>query len=67
MLCYFVIPLFKRIYKLLLEKFPMPSISLLNKLQAGGVDAMKSVKYLLEKGDISRDVVLMFDEMYLQK
>ena len=54
-------------YKLLLEKFPMPSISLLNKLKAGGVDAMKSVKYLLEKGEISRDVVLMFDEMYLQK
>ena len=54
-------------YRLLLQRFPMPSISLLNKLQAGGVDAIKSIKYLLEKKEISRDVVLMFDEMYLQK
>ena len=54
-------------YKLLLQKFSPPSISLLNKLQAGGLDAVKSVKYLLEKGEISRDIVLMFDEMYLQK
>ena len=54
-------------YKLLLEMFPLPSISLLNKLHAGGVDAIKSAKYLLEKGEISRDVILMFDEMYLQK
>ena len=47
-------------YKLLLEEFPLPSISLLNKLQQGGVDAFKAVKILLEKGEIS-------DEMYLQK
>ena len=54
-------------YKLLLQEFPMPSISLLNKLQAGGVDAIKFIKYLLEKKEISRDIILMFDEMYLQK
>ena len=54
-------------YKLLLEKFPLPSISLLNKLQQGGVDAFKTVKILREKGEISDDVILMADEMYLQK
>ncbi len=54
-------------YKLLLQNFPLPSISLLNKLHAGGVDAIKAIKYLLEKKDISRDVILIFDEMYLQK
>ena len=54
-------------YKLLLEKFPLPSIYLLNKLQAGGIDAIKAIKFLLEKGEISNDIVLMLDEMYLQK
>ena len=37
-------------YKLLLEKFPLSSISLLNKLQTGGVDAIKAVKFLRKKG-----------------
>ena len=54
-------------YKLLLEKCPLPSISLLNKLQQGGVDAFKAVKILREKQEISDDVILMADEMYLQK
>ena len=54
-------------YKLLLEKFPLPSISLLDKLQQGDVDAFKPVKILREKGEISDDVILMDDEMYLQK
>ena len=54
-------------YKQLLNKFPLPSISLLNKLHTGGVDAIKAAKYLKAKGKISRDVILMFDEMYLQK
>ena len=54
-------------YKQLLEKFPLPSVSLLNKLHTGGVDAMKAAKCLLAKNKISRDVILMFDEMYLQK
>ena len=54
-------------YKLLLEKFPLPSISLLNKIQQGGVDSLKALVILREKGEISRDVILMFDEMYLKK
>ena len=54
-------------YKILLEQFPLPSISLLNKIQQGGVDAIKALKLLREQGNISKDLVLMADEMYLQK
>ena len=35
-------------YRLLLEKFPLPSFSLLAKIQQGGVDAIKAIKLLLE-------------------
>ena len=54
-------------YRMLLDQFPLPSLSLLAKIQKGGVDALKSCKLLREKGDISEDVILMLDEMYLQK
>ena len=54
-------------YKILLEKFPLPSISTLNKIQKGGVDALKAVKKLLDGGHMSSDVILMVDEMFLQK
>ena len=36
-------------YKLLLEKFPLPSISTLHRIQAGGVDSLKAAKKLREK------------------
>ena len=45
----------------------MPSFSLLNKIQQGGVDALEVLKTLYEKGSFSRDSILMTDEMYLQK
>ena len=54
-------------YKILLEKFPLPSISTLNKIQKGGVDALKAAKKLLDGGHMSSDVILMVDEMFLQK
>ena len=54
-------------YKLLLEKFPMPSRTLLNKIQQGVVDSLKALKVLQEKGGISADLILMVDEMYLDK
>ena len=54
-------------YKLLLEKFPLPSISTLHRIQAGGVDSLKAAKKQREKGHISSDVILMVDEMFLQK
>ena len=53
--------------KLLLEKFPMLSLPLLNKIQQGGVDPLKALKTVHEKGLFSCDCILMIDEMYLQK
>ena len=47
------------IYKLLLETFPLPSISTLHRIQAGGVDSVKAAKKLREIGHISSDVILM--------
>ena len=47
-------------YKLLLEKFPLPSISTLHRIQAGGVDSLKAAKKLREKGHISSDVYSNF-------
>ena len=54
-------------YRLLLKEFPMPSISLLNKIQQGGVDAIKAIKKLRENGNMSKDVIISVDEMYLLK
>lgn len=54
-------------YRVLLKQFPLTSFSLLNKIQQGGVDAIKALKRLRDKGKISKDLVLMADEMYLQK
>ena len=50
-------------YRLFLEKFSMPSLSLLNKIQ-GVVDALKALKTLYEKGSFSRDCILVIDQMY---
>ena len=54
-------------YKLLLDKFPFPSISLLNRIKKGGVDSIKAIRKLREDGKISSHIVLMVDEMFLQK
>ena len=54
-------------YRLLMKEFPFPSLSLLRKIMEGQLDAVKSAKTLESQGAISIDVVLMFDEMYLQK
>ena len=54
-------------YKLLLEKFPLPSMSLLKKIQQGGVDVVKAIKCLRQKGKMSDDIILIADEMYIQK
>ena len=48
----------RQAYSLLLNEFPLPSISYLGQLAA---------TLLREEGKISEDVVLMLDEMYLQK
>lgn len=54
-------------YKLLLREFNLPSISFLRKLVSGKLDSEASVKLLKDNGAISEDVILMFDEIYLQK
>ena len=36
-------------YKLLIEQFPLPSLSLLKQLSTGGIDAVKVAKVPLEK------------------
>ena len=43
------------------------SISLLNKIQQGGVDSLKTLKVLQEEDQISTDLVLMVNEMCLHK
>ena len=52
-------------YKLLLDEFRLPSLSLLRKIVTGDIDAEKSAK-LLKDEKISSDVCLIFDEIYLQ-
>ena len=51
----------------MLEKFPLPSISLLSKIQQGVVNSIKALEFLRENGKISNDCILMVDEMYLEK
>ena len=54
-------------YHLLLKEFPLPSISLLGKLKSGEIDSMKVLKLLHENGSLSKDLIIIFDEMYLQQ
>ena len=57
----------RQAYELLLNELPLPSFSLLEKLCRGSLDALKVAKVLLHDNKISKDCILMFDEMYLQK
>ena len=54
-------------YKVLLEEFPLPSLSLLNKISTGNIDALKPAKLLLENGKMSQDVCIIFSEIFLHK
>ena len=54
-------------YKLLLQQFPLPSLSLLKKLTEGGIEPLKAAKLLLEQEKVGTDVVLLLDKVYLQK
>ena len=54
-------------YRLVREQFPLPSISLLNRIQRGGVDSIKALKLLRDHGEMSEDLILLVDEMILQK
>ena len=54
-------------YRILLDILPMPSISYLRSLTKGSLESSAALKLLKDKGEISRDLILMVDEMYLQK
>ena len=56
-----------QLYKVLLQDFPLPSLSLLQKISSGTIDAVKCAHALRLKGKISENVCMMFYEMYLQK
>ena len=54
-------------YKVLLQDFPLPSLSLLQKTRSGTMDAVKCANTLRIEGKTSEDVCMIFYEMYLQK
>ena len=54
-------------YQLIVKHFPLPSVSLLKRLSQGGLEPLKAVKLLLNERKIDKDIVLLTDEMYLQK
>ena len=57
----------RQAYSQLLEDFPLPSISLMRKLASGGIDPVKALQSLLKEDKVSKDAVILLDEMYLQK
>ena len=54
-------------YRTLLKTFPMPSLSMLHSVTCGTIQSLKAIKLVKDKGEICDDVVVMVDEMYLQK
>ena len=58
---------FLQTYQLLMREFPFSSLSLLKKITEGQLDVVKCPKSLKLQGVISKDIVSMFDEMYVQK
>ena len=64
--CYFITHLLK-INKYLLNHFPLPSFSTVNRLKQSELDSLKALKLLQKSGKISENVILIADEMYLQK
>ena len=42
-------------------KVPLPSMSLLKKIQVGGINDIKAIKTLRERKEIYNDIVLMVD------
>ena len=53
-------------YRLLLQQFRLPSFSFLATLSKG-ISSLNVAKALLDKGCISQDIIVLCDEMYLQK
>ena len=68
LLCYPLLSHYTSIqtYKLLLEHFPLPSLSLLKRINKGRMEPVKAVKVVLDQ-EKTGDVVLLLEEIYLQK
>ena len=54
-------------YSLMQKEYNLPSLSHISKLKSSGIDAVKALVSLKANGNMSGDVVLLFDEMYLQQ
>ena len=67
MLCFVALLSSEQAYSLLLKTLPLPSVSLLCKLKKGTIDSLTAVKIFLDFNQISKDVTVMVDKMYLQK
>ena len=52
-------------YKMLLEDFPLPYLSLSSKISKGKIDAIKCSKAFKKDGKMSDDICLLFVEKYL--
>ena len=50
-------------YKMLLEDFPLPSLSLLSKINKRKIDAIKYTQALKKDDKISYDICLLFDDI----
>ena len=50
-----------------MKDFPLPSLSLLSKIGKGKIGTIKYAQALKNDGEISEDICLLLDEMYLQK
>ena len=55
-----------QLYKVLLQDFPLPSLSLLQKISSGTIDAAECANALRIEGKSSGDICMIFNEMYLQ-
>ena len=54
-------------YKYLLNHFPLPSFFTANRLKQGGLDSLKALKVFQRVSKILDDILVMADEIYLQK
>ena len=54
-------------YKLLLDRFPLPGMSLLKRPSQGSVEPLKAVKLLVDNDKINKNLILLGDGMYLEK
>ena len=46
------------------KEFKLPSLSVISKLKSGGIEALIAIK---NNGSIFEDIIILFDEIYLQQ